>query len=456
MVATTTIPWLLVAATILWTEAVASGKASGGIGWASRLHLGARRAAARSSGRAELPTCTCDCCDVTERHPDEYVAGVKVKCTPSTGHSADTCATECMPDPDDQLFQAPATETIDSQRFCFYECRPSDGPISARGAQCVALDRVEIDRIKDHSGNAGDPALLYAQPLQRNVALVAARRSPQDAAKQAKELAMKGWKQAHQQADEARTQAEMGREVEAQKSMDLNKELHSKGLIVEGGPPPGAPPPEQDAFDPFQSVRDIHEAMLRSGRAAKEAASNAEKAVELVHQGKKLMWEASVEVGQQAMQAVKGDMEAAAAFAAKRAKMMTDHSGIKASEAAAKASEPYFLGMLRAQQSAADYRKKGNEMSKQAMELDGQAKALAKQANALNMEGKAPEAQAMILNARDVAKEAQAFTKDARQAFATAKETDLSIPKFVAAARSAAARAAYDANPAWNPGANTR
>merc|ERR1740121_844882 len=41
------------------------------------------------------PTCSCDCCTVARRRPDEFVAGAAIKCSPSEDHGPETCGEQC-------------------------------------------------------------------------------------------------------------------------------------------------------------------------------------------------------------------------------------------------------------------------------------------------------------------------------------------------------------------------
>ena len=61
------------------------------------------------------------------------------------------------------------------------------------------------------------------------------------------------------------------------------------------------------------------------------------------------------------------------------------------------------------------------------------------------------DAAALIKSAQDTWAESQEYAKQSKQFFATSADVSASIPKYGAAAKAAAARAAYDANPAWQP-----
>lgn len=61
------------------------------------------------------------------------------------------------------------------------------------------------------------------------------------------------------------------------------------------------------------------------------------------------------------------------------------------------------------------------------------------------------EKESKLQEAKDVWARSQAFTKQAKDAFATEKKVSADIPLHMGAAQAAAARAAYQANPAWQP-----
>lgn len=395
--------------------------------------------------------CTCDCCDTIPRRPDEFVAGVKVKCSPSTTHSVDQCSNECRPSQDDQILKTGGDTTLDYQRFCFYECKPADGPWSPKGTACLSLDEKDLSILGDRDGNAADPALIY-RPA-KTTALVA--RAPADPVKASQEKAklegLKGWRQAALKAAGARAQASYGRAAEEQYASDLAGKLKAMGIIKKSNIPGGA---NEMAF--YGAVQDIHSAMMATGVAARGAAEAAQRAVAAVRLARKRSWDAALDEGKASMEAVKAEAVAKAKKDADMAARLQNDNQIKAAAAAAKASEPYFISMLRAQQEGKNYRARGEQNAAEARDDDAQAKKLAAKANALNAGGKSTEAQNVIMEARKVALAGQALAKQARQMFATAKEIDLSIPKYQAAAQAAAARAAFESNPEWNPGANTR
>mmetsp|Transcript_48788 Transcript_48788/g.136559 ORF Transcript_48788/g.136559 Transcript_48788/m.136559 type:complete len:311 (+) Transcript_48788:87-1019(+) len=149
--------------------AVLSGSERHASGHQDASSLSSRRIGSGSAVVAkEQPSCSCDCCDVVERRPDEIVDNVGVKCSPSEEHSEDVCGEQCAPAPGDQVLASNAEDAaVDYQRFCFFECKPAEGVASPVRTQCVALDEVDVRRVMDSTGNAMDPAPVYGRALRR-------------------------------------------------------------------------------------------------------------------------------------------------------------------------------------------------------------------------------------------------------------------------------------------------
>lgn len=195
----------------------------------------------------------------------------------------------------------------------------------------------------------------------------------------------------------------------------------------------------------------IREAMLGAQEAAREAEAAAAEGEKAVEAAREQTWQAAITEGQRAMQRVVDEAQAKAKAEAKRLERLTNTNEIKASQAAAKASEPYFTSMLRAQRTVQDYRAKGTENAALANKLEAEARDLEKEANEEKQAGDVAGANAKIANAREVMEQAQEYGKQAAQNFAVAEDVGKSLPKYQAAAQAAAAKAAYDANPAWQP-----
>jgi len=127
-----------------------------------RGRRGARRAAARDDGQ---PLCSCDCCSVAARRPDEIVASAAIKCAPSGDHGADLCGEQglCSAAQDDRILRdTMEDQSVDYQRFCLFECKPAEGVESPVRTQCIDLELQDVGKVVDASGNPVDPAIVYA------------------------------------------------------------------------------------------------------------------------------------------------------------------------------------------------------------------------------------------------------------------------------------------------------
>jgi len=387
----------------------------------------------------ELAQCNCDCCNTVRRLPEESAADVKVKCAPSRDHSSDTCANQCQPPAGDRLLHIRGN-VLDYQRYCFFECKPAEGPSAPVSTQCITLDLEDIKKTEDQ-GQARDPAIIY-QSTRHTAALVLAKKQP--TTKEAKMEALRGIKQSGFEGNEAFQEAKVTRGIEAKTAQSMNEMLRDHLEAESDGAPPTF-----GAKDPFAAIHDIRQMKVEASAAAEKAGEAAQKALAALKQARSLTWSNAVDEAKAAMDNVKAQAEAKAKADAEMLKRISNTQEEKMAAAAAKAAEPFFLSMIRAQQTAKDYNGRGETNAAKARDLEADSQKLAKAANEHNAEGKAAIAQSEILEARKVMREAQAYANQARQFFATAKEIDKGVPKFVAAAQAASAKAVYDANPAW-------
>jgi hypothetical protein len=73
------------------------------------------------------------------------------------------CSEQCSTSQDDKVLQE---ETVDSLRFCFFECKPAEGAAAPEESQCIAFTSAEAAHIVNPAGNAVDPAFLYSAATQ--------------------------------------------------------------------------------------------------------------------------------------------------------------------------------------------------------------------------------------------------------------------------------------------------
>lgn len=139
-------------------------------------------AASRLPRLATHGACQCGCCEVEVRRDQESLEGdERLECTyaePGLRYaspfraSAATCESLCARPAVDQVLTAVEALDMDTQRFCFFECKPSrnitegasQGSLRRgaqhsgwRGAACEPLGLPEAQDVRDPSGNALPP-----------------------------------------------------------------------------------------------------------------------------------------------------------------------------------------------------------------------------------------------------------------------------------------------------------
>eukprot|EP00397_Hematodinium_sp_SG-2012_P038706 GEMP01042145.1.p1 GENE.GEMP01042145.1~~GEMP01042145.1.p1 ORF type:complete len:395 (+),score=123.02 GEMP01042145.1:183-1367(+) len=359
--------------------------------------------------------CSCNCCLVVERLPNEVVSNVAVKCAPQ---EQTQCPAQCR----SRVEELPGT--VDAVRFCFYACNPAHGIQSSPGTECVGLTPDQQHALVDPRRNLRDPAMLLSH--------VTPPRPVRPA-----HLAVSSSAHTRQDGTPSESPSVYAATTEAAKTKTAvetirNRHLRPRRVKESAG-------------------QDIHRAVLDASVSAQQADTFAEEAADAVKEARKITWQAALEEGQHAMERVAAEEKAKAKADAEKMERMTNRADIKASVAAAKASEPYMTSMLRAQKTAQDYRSKGDQNAAKANKLEAHARSLEVEANKKHIAGDSVGAQAAIAEARKLMTQAQEYGKVAQQNFAMSDEVSASIPTYKAAAQAAAAKAAYDTMPAWQP-----
>lgn len=319
----------------------------------------------------------------------------------------------CAPSAGDTLLRAGGSE-LDRSRFCFFECKPAEGPTSPAASACVALSAEDRAHLAEGSGNAKDPATLSFLQLAPSPAADA---------------------EAEAMASAARAQADATRAVASElRSQQANEAVARAERL--------------DAPDPLAGIASIREDEGRAERAAQAAQAEAGTAEETVLKARTVALEGGVQAGKSAMEEVKAaDIKAAHDLAAFRDKLVNKQE-MKAIAAAMKAAEPFQLSMWRAQKTVSDYSTQAQTDMKKAKALQTEATALAEKANAASDRAAAAS---VYEQAQQKAAEAAQYASNAKAAFATADDLNKGIPKYQGAAQAAAARAAFDSMPAWQP-----
>jgi len=366
--------------------------------------------------------CGCDCCNVIARRPTEVENGVHVACAPDSSHQ---CSDQCSTSPGDGVLRA-AGDVMDYARFCFFECKPAKGWDAHLASACVSLskdDRRALSTVHERSGNAVDPAVLKRSGLRPAAFL------------QLKENDHPTIEQTTAVAESTRDQAADTRAV----AKDLRGKQVAKAEEIKAA---------ASAPDPLEAIRSILDNTKRAKKAAQEAQMEAGDAEAAVIKARKSALEGGIQAGKSAMEEVKAaGLKATHDLAEFRDKLVNKQE-LKAIAAASKASEPWMLDMLRAQKTVADYTANAQSNAAKAASLQAEAKSLADQANAA---GDPNAAKVLYAQAQGKASEAKETAERAKSLFATADELNKEMPKYQGAAQAAAAKAAFDSMPAWQP-----
>mmetsp|Transcript_18106 Transcript_18106/g.30563 ORF Transcript_18106/g.30563 Transcript_18106/m.30563 type:complete len:419 (+) Transcript_18106:34-1290(+) len=266
--------------------------------------------------RGAGPLCSCDCCSVAQRRPDERKNQMGLKCAPSEGHSRELCSSQCRPSDEAVGFLA-KDRLLDYTRFCFYDCKPPQGHLSALASQCLSLKDSQLQQALDADGNAMDPAFLYEAPaVQFPVALAEGdgAKDAKDPAK-AKAVAMK----AHKAFNKLENATE---DVEELWDSDVATEI------------PDA------TQDPLVAASGARRAAQRAEDAAVRAKRAAERSIEALKTGRNDTWMAAMWKANEALNTMKRN-DFRQATAAQRPDAPLPWR-VRAAEAARSAAEPYL------------------------------------------------------------------------------------------------------------------
>jgi len=420
------------------------------------LHRRAAGGALRGSAGDDQLLCSCDCCDVVARRPDEASAGVGVKCSPSVEHSQDVCGEQCRPGENDLVFRVAEEQSLDYQRFCFFECKPAAGILSPVRTQCIALDSADVRRVLDPGGNAMDPAFLYSRPSWPggNPAVVPPLSIPARLPSQsllAANSKLHGNRTQQPAVGVPPSGASVPGSPDAVDPEEALKKANGEGGLAEtmgavsveaarslGSLQANASLAEAArSLDPYAVVADLHAAALGATSAAAGATIAAEQAAQSYKLAAKSNWMIALEAAK--AEVLRWNATAAAKPASDKLKAENSWQR-KAAEAAHEASQPWISALLRAQKDIKDYTTEAYKVAKQAVKLEEKGKQLAWQANQIRNTNPV-EAEGQIEEARDTVMEGQRLTLHSRQLFDVMEKIRKNVPQYRYQAQVAASHA---------------
>jgi hypothetical protein len=356
----------------------------------------------------------------------------------------------CAADENDKVL--PTNQgNLDYMRFCFFECKPVNGLQTPVNAECTPLTTQDLGYVMDPTGNANDPAIAMVYEakaaaqaaakaaMQKHATLLARQGvAAQDKAdpKLAKLHAENAIKQATYEGGSARDLSQATRDSEQAKAEGRHEVLKKNIDDMRNSPP-------------IDAVLEVHEAMMAAGEAARGAGIAAQSSMKSLKDARNLAWSTAVDEGENQMVAVKSEQDAFNGGLAAHAASFTNSLDVKMLIAAEKAAAPYFLGYIRAKQNMGDYQKKAGGFAAKATKFKAEANKLTEEANAAQASGDHDYAEKIIEKAKETMERAKGFANQANHFLATAEEVNKGLPDYMAASRSAAARAAWELQPAW-------
>lgn len=362
--------------------------------WATLLFLSAA-VATELRHRGTGPLCSCDCCSVAQRRADERKNQMGLKCAPSEGHSRELCSSLCRPSDEAVGFLA-KDRLLDYSRFCFYDCKPPQGHLSALASQCLSLKDSELQQALDADGNAMDPAFLYEAPAAIKFPVALAK----DPAK-AKAVAKKAHK--------AFKKLENGTEdVEELWDSDVATEI------------PDA------TQDPLVAASGARRAAQRAEDAAVRAKRAAERSIEALKTGRNDTWMAAMWKANEALNTMKRN-DFRQATAAQRHDAPVPWR-VRAAEAARSAAAPY----LEAQQ---HYTQTLPQLHKEAALVAQEA------AETLRLEAENLKAEAVELRSQGDLTKAEITERFAAEKMRAAEAKEDSVKDHLAAAKASVEKA---------------
>eukprot|EP00933_Yihiella_yeosuensis_P045835 TRINITY_DN41260_c0_g1_i1.p1 TRINITY_DN41260_c0_g1~~TRINITY_DN41260_c0_g1_i1.p1 ORF type:complete len:442 (+),score=126.80 TRINITY_DN41260_c0_g1_i1:153-1478(+) len=384
---------------------------------ADATSLRAGRSAASDSSDG---SCSCECCNVASRRPDERVANTGVKCAPSE-ERASTCGTECQPANEDPILGLIAKDSVvDYSRFCFYECKPSEGPKASLSTQCLAFEEEEAKHIPDQDGNPMDPAAFYspggiAALLQQQKAQVKAAEKPPIDPEVAKKAAADG-----------RTAVQE----------TLAGPASSDALnAIRDGEAMNRVPGQLFAQDPLAEAGLINKISQKTEEASNSAKKYADAAVEALKAGRDENWRAAMFTANKQLRFLK-DMDHEM-FMLATARGPTPWRVLAATNARA-AARPFLEAAKGAQRGSIQNREAALDMQKQAKDLEQEAMEIKEKADILRRTQQTDEADMLDMQAGDVTKKARGLLESAKAQLASSKAQDARAELYYGQAKQAA------------------
>lgn len=436
---------------------------------ASGLVLRATPEAANASDLSDPEDgfCHCDCC-ITEVQRGSSLAVLsppgtsddgppdRLQCAwappselGSAGPTGGRCGSLCQrpkTGPKDEILTAAQDASMDTQRFCFFECEPKplQGPTAPAnpkpqpGDPCGPLSQSEALAVNASDGNARPPMEV---PQVMSHFLLARKTSGNAATK------MQG-----------QSKAAVKTAAASPPWLSVSKAAQETNAAVVGY----AKEAEQAAATARAAFLKINEVATAAGgglAAATKAAAEAQKAAEAADQAearvRAILEGMRRKANEAAMSAVSGTMAKMRAEYEKKAKEeaykkageMDRQMKEEAPHAGDAARKPWDDAMMRAAETAADYLKAGDALAMESRELQVTAQRAQTQAGQYMRLGYVKKAQELAVQGRTEMNQAIALNAEANADYGKLSDITKTLPFYPDAAAAAAYRAEVMVNP---------
>lgn len=388
--------------------------------------------------------CDCECCEVSRRPPSLVLGGDELLCAPPSPED-NKCGEQCYTDSSDVVVRTAVGNTMDYQRFCFFECKPPKDAVV--GLECAALEPEDIQKVKTAGGNGLDQAAV-SQGVP--VAAAAPPAPEAEAAPEEEEKAEAPKKDKGGQSAAAGTAADAAKEAIAAatearaSSAETAAQKANAAATTALTEAMGAASANQNQVTQLLSMET--QASLHT-RAAAEARKIAEAALAQIESAAK---NAAVAAGAAAAAQLQADADAATAKANALRAANNPPPAVLAL-AGQKAAAPYGAALGKAMGIQALYGDTAQNMMATAAQLQQNARELSSNANAYQSVGNTAGATEMLGRAQAMLGQASALSSEAASYQAVAQKINKELPAYMISANIAAARAQFLANPAGQP-----
>lgn len=421
---------------------------------------------------AGMGECSCDCCQVTARHPSQMVGGTDTACavmsTDAQGRPSDACPDHCMNSDLTSTVVSSDSGSMQYERYCLMTCLPEEA--DKIGSACRKVTTEEQAQLLTSGGNGKDPASILTPATAAPPAELVDPNAPPEPPQLSDAQAITD----ANNADSAAAAAV----VEGADAAAKKKEKDTGAMVAEAsgkqamaaGIEARITEAEANSAQSLSFANGDMEAaksgslMVQSAKAqvlaaevqakifAQSAAKAAKRAQDELKEIQDIPKTVAALAAAEAKRIVQGEVnEAASNVAIVKARMAGPGLPVPLAEAAVRAAQPYYSAMNKAVAMGNLYEANAHSLQDSAQSLQEQSRTVAGQAVAYQMAGYGDMANKMMAQAKGMLADSQAKDGAAQQAMSVAEGVRKSLPNYQANAALASARATTIANPAGQP-----